>query len=63
MINNAISSVVTASVNGVSCIFYLSAGGVISGVVFNLYKICFTYKDSGELKWHPQGFMINGKLV
>ena len=43
MINNVVSSVVTTEIDGISCIFYLSAGGAISGIIFNLRKIFENY--------------------
>ena len=44
-IGNASASVVTADVNGLACIFYLSSGGVLSGLLYNIYKSYEMYKE------------------
>ena len=48
---NATASYVTAKVNGLGCVFYLSSGGVVLGLFFNVSKSLYN-SEAGKTCWN-----------
>ena len=51
-IGNASASVVTAEVNGLACLFYLSTGGIVCSLFNNLWS-SYQHNKAGKGFWNP----------
>ena len=57
-------SIVTAQVDGLACIFYLSFGSWICGIIYQIVMCIVNRCDpTKDYVWHPNNLIINGKLV
>jgi hypothetical protein len=53
---NCIISIITAQVDGVTTIFYVSSGAIFCGAVHMIYKAC---QKGG---WHNQNLIVGGEV-
>ena len=54
---NCIISVITAQVDGLTCIFYISAGAVFCGACHIIYNSC-----KAQTGWHNQNLIVGGNV-
>ena len=63
VIGNSGISVVTAHVDGLACIFYLSFGAWITGVIYQIMMSIRNYRNPNvNFIWHRNNMIIDGKL-
>lgn len=63
-LSNEIVSIITAHVDGLSCIFYLSFGSWILGIAYQVVMSILNYRDkSTNHVWHRNNLIVDGKVV
>ena len=63
-LGNEIISIITSHVDGLSCIFYLSFGSWVTGLMYQLIMSIVNYRDKNvHYIWHRNNIIIDGKLI
>ena len=62
-IGNSMIAVVTDHVDGLSCIFYLSFGAWITGIIYQSAMSIKNYRDPDvDYTWHRNNIIVDNKL-
>ena len=62
-IANEFISVLTAHMDGFSCVFYMSFGGWVAGIVYQLIMSCINWRDPNvNYVWHRNNIIVDEKV-